>query len=201
MVFKTMERKARIDRKTRETDIHLELNLDGTGLSNIATGIPFMDHMLSLMAAHGFMDMELSAEGDIEVDNHHTVEDLGICLGSAFKDALGEKKGIMRYGEASIPMDEALARVVVDISNRPMLSYRVPLKKRTTGTFDVGLIKEFFYALVTNAGITTHIDLISGEDPHHISEAIFKAFARSMDQATAIEDRIADRVPSTKGLL
>jgi imidazoleglycerol-phosphate dehydratase len=201
MIFKTMERKAQIDRKTRETNIHLELNLDGTGVSNIATGIPFMDHMLSLMAAHGFMDMELSAEGDIEVDNHHTVEDLGICLGSAFKDALGEKKGIMRYGEASIPMDEALARVVIDISNRPMLSYRVPLKKRTTGTFDVGLIKEFFYALVTNAGITTHIDLISGEDPHHISEAIFKAFARSMDQATAVEDRIADRVPSTKGLL
>jgi len=196
-----MKRDATIERQTKETDVSLYLNLDGTGPSRVDTSIPFMDHMLSLMAAHGFMDMELSAEGDIEVDNHHTVEDLGICLGSAFKDALGEKKGIMRYGEASIPMDEALARVVIDISNRPMLSYRVPLKKRTTGTFDVGLIKEFFYALVTNAGITTHIDLISGEDPHHISEAIFKAFARSMDQATAVEDRIADRVPSTKGLL
>jgi imidazoleglycerol-phosphate dehydratase len=160
-----------------------------------------MDHMLSLLAAHGFMDIELSARGDTEVDNHHTVEDLGICLGSALKEALGEKKGIMRYGEANIPMDEALARVVIDISNRPMLLYRVPLKKRTTSTFDVGLIKEFFYAIVTNAGITTHIDLISGEDPHHISEAIFKAFARSIDQATAIEGRIADKVPSTKGLL
>lgn len=196
-----MGRQAKIDRKTKETESHLILNLDGTGRSQIATGIPFMDHMLSLMAAHGFMDMELSARGDREVDDHHTVEDLGICLGLALKQALGEKRGIRRYGEAAVPMDEALARVVMDISNRPVLSYRVPLKKRTTGTFDVGLVKEFFRALATNAGITMHVDLLAGEDPHHISEAIFKAFARALDQASGLENRLNGNVPSTKGLL
>jgi imidazoleglycerol-phosphate dehydratase len=196
-----MMRQAKIDRKTKETEIHLTLELDGSGRSRIATGIPFMDHMLNLLAAHGFMDMELSAEGDREIDDHHTVEDLGICLGAALREALGDKKGIRRYGEATVPMDEALARIAMDISNRPILSYRVPLKKGTTGTFDVGLIKEFFRALVTNAGITMHVDVFAGDDPHHVSEAIFKAFAIALDQATALERRLSGDVPSTKGLL
>ncbi len=196
-----MGREARIDRKTKETEIHVLLNLDGTGLSKVDTGIPFMDHMLDLMAAHGLMDLELSARGDTEVDDHHTVEDLGICLGMALKDAMGEKKGIRRYGEATVPMDEALARVVMDISNRPVLCYRVDLKQSRSGNFDVGLIREFFRALVTRGGITLHVDLFSGEEPHHVLEAIFKAFARALDQATTVEDRLSGRVPSTKGLL
>jgi imidazoleglycerol-phosphate dehydratase len=196
-----MARQAKIDRKTKETEIHLTLNIDGIGHSKIATGIPFMDHMLSLLAAHGFMDMELTAIGDTEIDYHHTVEDLGISLGMALKEALGSKGGIKRYGDATVPMDEALARVVIDISNRPALSYRVVLKKRTTGTFDVSLIKEFFRALVTNAGFTMHIDLLAGEDPHHISEAVFKGFARALDLASGSENRLDGNVPSTKGLL
>jgi len=196
-----MEREAKIDRKTRETEISLKLNLDGKGLSRVDTGIPFLDHMLSLLAAHSFIDMELSARGDTEIDDHHTVEDLGICMGKALKEALGDKKNIRRYGEAIVPMDEALVRVVMDISNRPFLSYRVSLKKQTTGTFDVGLIKEFFRALVTNMGITMHIDLLYGEEPHHTSEAVFKAFARALDQASGLEHRWEGGVPSTKGIL
>ncbi len=196
-----MGREAKIDRKTKETDIHLKLNLDGNGLSEMDTGIPFMDHMLGLMAAHGFFDIELIARGDTEIDDHHTVEDLGICMGMALKESLGDKRGIGRYGEAIVPMDEALVRIVMDISNRPVLCYRVMLKKRTTGTFDVGLIKEFFRGLVTNAGITMHIDLLAGEEPHHISEAIFKAFARALDKAVSLENRLNGNVPSTKGLL
>lgn len=196
-----MKRSSKIDRKTKETEIHLKLNLDGTGLSSVDTGIPFMDHMLTLFTAHGFMDMELTARGDTEIDDHHTVEDLGICLGSALNEALGDKRGIKRYGMATIPMDETLIRVVIDISNRPILSYRVPLKNRTTGTFDVSLMKEFFRALVINAGITMHIDLLAGEEPHHISEAIFKASGRALDQASSLEDRLDGSVPSTKGLL
>jgi imidazoleglycerol-phosphate dehydratase len=196
-----MGRESEIERKTKETEVHLRLNLDGSGRSQISTGIPFMDHMLTLMTAHGFMDMELDARGDTGIDDHHTVEDLGICLGLALKGALGGMKGIRRFGEATVPMDEALARVVIDTSNRPVLSYRVSLRKRTTGNFDVGLIKEFFRALVINAGITMHVDLIAGEDPHHISEAIFKAFARALDQAGTLEGRLHGDVPSTKGLL
>ena len=196
-----MKRNSKIDRKTKETEIHLKLNLEGTGLSSVDTGIPFMDHMLTLFTAHGFMDMELTARGDTEIDDHHTVEDLGICLGSALNEALGDKRGIKRYGMATIPMDETLIRVVIDISNRPILSYRVPLKKRTTGTFDVSLMKEFFRALVINAGITMHIDLLAGEEPHHISESIFKAFGRALDQASSLEDRLDGSVPSTKGRL
>jgi imidazoleglycerol-phosphate dehydratase len=196
-----MGRQAKIDRKTKETEIRLELDLDGTGNARVDTGIPFMDHMLSLLAAHGFMDLELSARGDTDVDDHHTVEDLGICLGLAIKEALNEKKGIRRYGEANVPMDESLARVVMDICNRPVLCYRVSLTKRTTGTFDVGLVKEFFRALVTNSGITLHVDLLSGDEPHHISEAIFKAFARALDQASGFDTRLNGNVPSTKGVL
>ena len=196
-----MGRDAKIDRKTKETEIHLKMDLDGNGMSRVDTGIPFMDHMLNLLAVHGFMDMELSARGDTAIDDHHTVEDLGICLGMGLKKALDEKKGIKRYGEATVPMDEAMARVVIDISNRPVLCYRVPLKKRMTGTFDVGLIKEFFHALVVNGGVTMHVDLLSGDEPHHVSEAIFKAFAKALDQACGLESRLEGSVPSTKGLL
>ena len=195
-----MKRSADIERKTRETDITLSLNLDGTGLSSIDTDIPFLGHMFELMAAHGFVDINIKAKGDIEIDYHHTVEDLGICLGMAINQALGDKKAIKRYGQAMIPMDEALARVVIDISNRPYLSYKVPLKKSKTGRFDVDILKEFFKGLVNYAGITMHIELISGSDAHHIAEAIFKAFARALDQASQREERLND-VPSTKGVL
>lgn len=196
-----MTRKSKIDRKTKETDIKIKLDIDGRGKSKVDTGIPFMDHMLTLLAGHGFMDLEVIARGDTSVDDHHTVEDLGICMGLAIKEALAAKKGIRRYGEATVPMDESLARVVVDLSNRPNLAYRVRLKKTTTGSFDVGLIKEFFRALVTSAGISMHVDLIAGEEPHHISEAIFKAFARALDWACGAEERLAGNVPSTKGVL
>jgi imidazoleglycerol-phosphate dehydratase len=196
-----MERKATISRKTKETDIRLELHLDGKGLSDVDTGIPFMDHMLRLTAAHGFMDLSISARGDTEIDDHHTVEDLGICLGSAIREALGERKGLKRYGEAAVPMDEALARVVLDISNRPFLAYRVPLKESKTGRFDVHLLKEFFRALVNHSGITLHVELSSGDDAHHIAEAIFKAFARALDRAVSMEPRLEGTVPSTKGVL
>ena len=196
-----MKRKAKIERKTKETDISLLLNLDGIGPSRVDTGIPFMDHMLELMAAHGFMEIDLKARGDREIDDHHTVEDLGICLGMALKESLGNKGGIKRYGESTVPMDEALARIVIDISNRPILVYRVTLDKSTTGTFDIGLVKEFFRALATHAGITLNINLLSGDEPHHIAEAIFKAFGRALDQATGIEARLSGNLPSTKGVL
>ena len=196
-----MERKAKIERKTKETDIKLKLNLDGKGLSEIESGIPFIDHMLSLMAAHGFLDIHLSATGDTEIDDHHTVEDMGICLGMAIDQALGKKKGIRRYGEATVPMDEVLSRVAIDISNRPFLAYRVSLVESKTGKFDVSLIKEFFRALVNYSGITMHVDLISGDDAHHIAESIFKAFGRALDQAVGVESRLESAVPSTKGIL
>lgn len=196
-----MERKASIHRKTKETEIRLELNLDGAGISEIKTGIPFMDHMLTLTAAHGFLDLRLSATGDTEIDDHHTVEDLGICLGKAIHDALGKREGIRRYGHAVVPMDEALARIALDISSRPFLAYRVALKASQTGSFDVNLLREFFRALVVHSGITMHVDLVSGDDPHHVAESIFKSFARALDQATGFESRLGGAVPSTKGLL
>ena len=195
-----MKRNAEVERKTKETDIQVKLNLDGRGLCSIDTGIPFLDHMFELMAAHGFMDLNIRAKGDTEIDYHHTVEDLGICMGKAINQALGEKKGIKRYGQAMVPMDGALANVVIDISNRPYLSYKVPLKENLTGKFDVGVLKEFFRALVNYAGVTMHIELLSGDDAHHSAEAIFKAFARALDQASQREERL-DGVPSTKGLL
>ncbi|UCF55968.1 MAG: imidazoleglycerol-phosphate dehydratase, partial [Deltaproteobacteria bacterium] len=157
--------------------------------------------MLSLMAAHGFMDIQITARGDTEIDDHHTVEDLGICLGMGISQALGEKKGIRRFGEATVPMDEVLSRVVIDISNRPFLAYRVSLVESKTGKFDVGLVKEFFRAVVNYSGITMHVDLISGDDAHHIAESIFKAFGKALDQAVGIEDRLESGVPSTKGVL
>ena len=195
-----MKRSAEVERKTKETDIKLTLNLDGGGISSNDTGVPFLDHLFELMAVHGFMDLTVRAKGDTEVDFHHTVEDLGICMGKAIDQALGERKGIKRYGQAMVPMDEALANVVIDLSNRPYLSYKVPLKGSLTGKFDVDILKEFFRALVNHAGITLHIELLSGSDAHHVAEAIFKAFARSLDQASQREERLDD-VPSTKGLL
>lgn len=196
-----MSRSATVARKTRETDIRVELSLDGSGRNQIKTGIPFMDHMLNLMASHGFMDLSVSASGDTEIDNHHTVEDLGICLGKAIGQALGKREGIRRYGHCIVPMDEALTRVVIDISNRPFLAYNVFLKESRTGTFDVHLVKEFFRALVQNSSITLHIDLLSGEDAHHVAESIFKAFARAFDQASGMEPRRGSEIPSTKGVL
>jgi len=196
-----MARKASIHRKTKETEIHLDLNLDGAGISEVSTGIPFIDHMLTLMAAHGFMDLKIAATGDTQIDDHHTVEDIGICLGKAIHDGLGKREGIRRYGHAIVPMDEALARVALDISNRPFLAYRVVLKDSKTGTFDVNLVREFFRALVVHSGITMHVDLVSGEDPHHVAESIFKSFARALDQASGLEPRLGGAVPSTKGLL
>ncbi len=196
-----MERKAAIHRKTKETEIRVDLNLDGTGITEIKTGIPFMDHMLTLMSAHGFMDLEITASGDTQIDDHHTVEDLGICLGKALHEALGKREGIRRYGHAVVPMDEALARIALDISNRPFLAYRVVLKESKTGSFDVNLVREFFRALVVHSGITMHVDLVSGDDPHHVAESIYKSFARALDQATSLELRLGGAVPSTKGLL
>jgi len=196
-----MTRSATVTRKTKETNIQIELSLDGIGRSQIRTGIAFMDHMLNLMAVHGFMDLSISASGDTEIDNHHTVEDLGICLGKAIDEALGKREGITRYGHCVVPMDEALTRAVIDISNRPFLSYKVPLKESKTGTFDVHLVKEFFRALVQNSAITLHIDLLSGDDAHHVAESIFKAFARAFDQASGIEPRRGGAIPSTKGIL
>jgi len=193
-------RSAEVERRTKETDIQITLNLDGKGLSSIDTSIPFLDHMFELMAAHGFMDLTVKAKGDTEIDYHHTVEDLGICLGQAISKALGEKKAIKRYGQAIVPMDEALAQVVIDISNRPYLSYKVALETSLTGQFDVGILSEFFRALVNHAGLTMHIELVSGDDPHHSAEAIFKAFARALDDASQREERL-EGVPSTKGLL
>ena len=196
-----MDRRSEVYRKTKETDIKVSLNLDGQGVADINTGIPFFDHMLTLMTAHGFIDLSVACKGDIEVDYHHTVEDLGICFGTAVKEALKGAKGIQRYGNSYVPMDESLARVVVDISNRPFLAYRVSSDTSISGSFDIQLLREFFRALSVYSGMTIHIDLISGEDAHHIAEAIFKAFARAFDQATIIESRLNGSVPSTKGIL
>jgi imidazoleglycerol-phosphate dehydratase len=203
MIFRylSMTRKSAVERKTNETDIVLSLNIDGKGRSSVDTGIPFMNHMLELFAAHSFMDLDLKALGDIEVDHHHTVEDIGICLGTAITRALGDRRGITRYGEAYLPMDESLVRVVLDLSNRPLLSYNVPPPGRPSGNFDVGLIKEFLRALVNHSGMTLHVDLIHGEEPHHIVEAIFKGLARALDTAASTDKRLANSVRSTKGTL
>jgi imidazoleglycerol-phosphate dehydratase len=194
-------RQARIERKTRETQILLQLNLDGTGSYKIETTIPFLNHMLEAMAKHSLMDLTVDARGDIEVDLHHTVEDVAICLGKAFKEAVGEKLGIVRFGSGFVPMDEALASVFVDISARPFLVYNVPLSKTRVGNFDLDLLKDFFRAFAINAEVTLHINLDYGENLHHIAEAIFKAVGRALADATRINPRIAGIVPSTKGSL
>lgn len=189
-----------IHRKTRETDIKLRLKLDGLGTTSIRTGVPFMDHMLTLFGVHGFFDLDIEGVGDTEVDDHHTVEDLGICLGQAFKSALGDMGGICRYGFSAIPMDETLVQVTVDISNRPYLRYVAPIKDQKVGTFDTALAKEFLRALALHAGLTLHIKVEHGDNTHHIIEAVFKALGRALGQAVSPEPRAKGPL-SSKGSL
>ncbi len=194
-------RKGSIERQTRETSIALSLCIDGAGHANISSGVPFLDHMLTLFAVHGFFDLDIKATGDTEVDDHHTVEDLGICLGQAMKQALGDFRSIRRYGHCLLPMDEALVRMAVDFSNRPFLDYGVTVPDQKVGTFDTALAREFLGALTLHAGLTLHVELAHGENTHHILEAIFKALGKVLDQATAIEPRTGERPLSSKGSL
>jgi len=194
-------RVAGISRKTAETDITVKLTVDGKGMSKIDTGIPFFDHMLTLFAKHGLFDLEVKARGDVAVDYHHTVEDVGIVLGEAFKAALGDKLGLKRYGFFILPMDEALARVVIDLGGRPHLVYDVSAPTMFVRDFNLALVKEFFRAFANTVGANVHVKLVYGEEPHHVVEAVFKSFARALDAASQIEPRAADRLPSTKGKL
>jgi len=194
-------RKSGIERKTKETNISIQLNLDGTGKYSIKTSIPFLDHMLSLMCKHGLFDLTIKAKGDIDIDDHHTVEDVGIVLGKAVKQALGDMKGISRYGQASVPMDEALASVCLDISGRPYLVYKADFpKKSKLKDFDPDLIEDFLQAFVSNSGVTLHVGVLYGRNTHHIIEAVFKALGRALRQAAGIDPR-AKGIPSTKGKL
>ncbi len=195
-----MSRTATVERITRETQIKLSVGIDGTGTAKVCTSVPFLDHMLDLFARHGLFDLTVEAKGDVDIDFHHTVEDIGIVLGSALKEALGAKQGIRRYGQASVPMDETLASVAVDLSGRPYLVYNVRLPKVKIGEFDVELAKEFFQALVNNLGANVHINVMYGDNVHHILEACFKALARALDMATQLDPRI-EGVMSTKGKL
>ena len=195
-----MSRQARIERKTRETEVLLQLNLDGSGASKVETTIPFFNHMLEAWAKHGLMDLTVDARGDTEVDLHHTVEDVGICLGKALKEAVADKKGIVRYGVASIPMDEALVSCSLDISGRPFLVFNVPLMRTRVSNFDLDLLKDFFRAFAFNAEVTLHVNLHYGDNLHHISEAVFKAVGRALAEATRLHPRI-EGVLSTKGNL
>jgi len=192
-------RVATLSRKTTETDITVKLTVDGKGVSKIDTGIPFFDHMLTLFAKHGLFDLEVKARGDVAVDYHHTVEDVGIVLGEAFKTALGDKVGLKRYGFFILPMDEALARVVIDLGGRPHLVYDVSAPTMFVRDFNLALVKEFFRAFANTVGANVHVKLVYGDEPHHVVEAVFKSFARALDAATQIEPRAADRLPSTKG--
>ncbi|MHB0867006.1 MAG: imidazoleglycerol-phosphate dehydratase HisB [Thermoleophilia bacterium] len=195
-----MARTATIERKTSETDITVRLNVDGTGESNIETGVGFFDHMLTLFAKHGFFDLQISAKGDLEVDGHHTVEDVGICLGQAFDQALGDKTGITRYGFFILPMNEALATVSLDICGRPFLAYNIDLTASQIGGFDADLAHEFFQAFTTNSGVSLHVRLQAGTNPHHVIEAVFKSFGKAMERACVVDSRIKG-VQSTKGVL
>jgi imidazoleglycerol-phosphate dehydratase len=194
-------RTAVIERKTKETDIRVEVNLDGTGKSAIATGIGFFDHMLDQVARHGLIDLTISAKGDLHIDQHHTVEDTGIALGQAVRKALGDLKGITRYAEAFLPMDETLTRVALDISGRPFLVFRTSFHTPKIGNFDTQLVREFFQAFAMNAGITLHIETLYGENDHHISESCFKGLARALRAGVTIDPRRAGEIPSTKGSL
>lgn len=196
-----MSRSATLERKTSETEIRLVLNLDGSGVSKISTGIAFFDHMLTLFAKHGLFDLELTAKGDIEVDYHHTVEDTGILLGQAIAKALGDKAGIRRYGFFYVPMDEALVRSVVDLSGRSFLAYNAPADVPAIGSaFSFQLVEEFLRAISVNAGMNLHVDVLAGRDAHHMAEGIFKSLARALDEATRIDPRVQG-IPSTKGVL
>jgi len=193
-------RSAELERKTRETSVAITLKLDGAGRSEISTGVPFLDHMLESFARHGFFDLKVSATGDLHIDDHHTAEDVGIVLGRAFKQALGDRAGIRRFGEATVPLDEALCTAVIDLSGRCYLAYNVAIKEERVGAFQTILVHDFMKALSDEAGMNLHLNLISGRNPHHIIEASFKALARAMDQATAAEPRLSG-VLSTKGTL
>ena len=194
------ERKGEYKRKTLETEIEVKIDLDGKGISNLETEIHFLNHMLALFALHGLFDLEVKARGDLEVDYHHTVEDIGICLGEVIKNALQDKKGIKRYGFTILPMDESLAQVALDLSGRGQLIYKVQFEQEGVGSFEVNLVEEFFRALSYHAGMTLHINLLYGKNSHHIIEAIFKAFGRSLDEATRKDNRLDD-IPSTKGII
>ncbi len=193
-------RSASQERTTAETTIHVQWVLDGAGQNNIQTSIPFLDHMLNLLGKHGFFDLMVEAKGDIEIDDHHTIEDIGIVMGQVLNQALGKKEGIARFGFASVPLDETLAQVTVDLSGRPYLVYNVSLPTRYIKLFDLGLFEDFFQAFVSHSGLNLHVNVLYGRNPHHIMEAVFKALAKALDQATRREDRILG-VLSTKGLL
>ncbi len=194
-------RRARIERNTLETQIKLSLDLDGCGEAQLDSGLPFFDHMLNQIARHGQFDLELAAKGDLEVDAHHTVEDVGITLGQAFTQALGEKTGLCRYGHAYVPLDEALSRVVVDLSGRPGLSYKVEFTRSRVGDFDIDLLREFFQGFVNHAQVTLHLDNLRGNNAHHQAETLFKAFGRALRMAVTPDPRMANILPSTKGAL
>lgn len=195
------DRTATVTRKTNETDITVSVNLDGTGKTDVSTGVPFFDHMLDAFGRHGLIDLEVRAQGDIEVDAHHTVEDTGIVMGQAIAAALGDKRGIVRFGSKTVPMDEALVLCAIDISGRGQLHYAVDLPFGCVGSFDTQLAKEFFIALASHAGITLHLREVAGENAHHIIEALFKACGRTLCEAVAVNPRIAGELPSTKGAL
>lgn len=195
------QRTATISRNTNETQIQVTINLDGTGQQKLNTGVPFLDHMLDQIARHGLIDLDISAQGDLHIDAHHTVEDIGITLGQAFALAMQDKKGIRRYGHAYVPLDEALSRVVVDFSGRPGLEFHVPFKRGMIGAFDVDLVHEFFQGFVNHALVSLHIDNLRGENAHHQCETVFKAFGRALRMAIELDPRSAGIVPSTKGSL
>ena len=195
------QRIATIERNTLETQITCSINLDGTGIATFVTGVPFLDHMLDQVARHGLIDLDINAKGDLEIDAHHTVEDIGITLGQAFAKAIGDKKGLCRYGHSYVPLDEALSRVVIDFSGRPGLYYEVNFPKAIIGRFDVDLFREFFQGFVNHAGVTLHIDNIKGANAHHIAETIFKALGRAIRMAVSADPRMAGIMPSTKGSL
>jgi imidazoleglycerol-phosphate dehydratase len=195
------QRIAEVERNTLETQITCKINLDGTGKSTFLTGVPFLDHMLDQIARHGLIDMDIIAKGDLEIDSHHTVEDIGITLGQAFAKAISDKKGIYRYGHSYVPLDEALSRVVIDFSGRPGLFYEVKYPKAMIGSFDVDLFREFFQGFVNHAGVTLHIDNLKGVNAHHVAETIFKAFGRAIRMAISADVRMEGIMPSTKGSL
>lgn len=195
------ERKARVERNTLETQITVEINLDGTGESSFDTGVPFLEHMMQQIARHGMVDLDIVSKGDLHIDDHHTVEDIGITLGQAFKQAVGDKKGICRYGHAYVPMDEALSRVAIDLSGRPGLIMEVPFTRAVVGGFDVDLFEEFFRGFINHAMVTVHIDNLRGKNTHHQIETVFKAFGRALRMAIEMDERMAGVTPSTKGSL